>query len=180
MLRNRARQIVRYGQVSALLLLIIGALFGGEAFGAPTGLGEKQTFDVFVDRLAEDWMRADPTGATSRQYFDGTVQDALDRQLTAKDFQYGIPFGKAPRAAYLERARRGLAALSRYRRANLTPVQRASAASLEWEFTDAIRMTAVADHRFVFEQFGGLQVNLVNFLSQIHPMRNARDVDNYL
>ena len=38
----------------------------------------------------------------------------------------------------------------------------------------------VADHRFVFEQFGGLQVNLVNFLSQIHPIRSARDVANYL
>jgi len=178
-LRNRAGQIARHGDVIALVLLVSGALLGGDVFGAP-GLGEKNTFDVFVDRLAEDWMRADPAGATTRQYFDGATQDALDRQLTAKDFQYGIPLGKAPRAAYLERARRGLAALSRYRRADLTPVQRASAASLEWEFTDAIRMTAVADHRFVFEQFGGLQVSLVNFLSQIHPIRNARDVDNYL
>ena len=39
-------------------------------------------------------MRADPAGATTRQYFDGATQDALDRQLTATDFRYGIPLGK--------------------------------------------------------------------------------------
>ncbi len=32
----------------------------------------------------------------------------------------------------------------------------------------------------MFEQFRGLQVALVSFLSQIHPLRTARDVDNYL
>lgn len=166
--------------LASAVLIMCAAGHVSQARGAATEHGKQEQFDVFVDQLAAEWMRADPTGATARQYFAGAAQDALDRQLTAKDFQYGIPFGKAAKAACLGRARRGLGALSRYRRGDLTPVQRASAASLEWELTDAVQMTAVADHRFVFEQFGGLQVSLVNFLSQIHPIRNARDVDNYL
>ncbi len=32
----------------------------------------------------------------------------------------------------------------------------------------------------MFDQFRGLQLTLVNFLSQIHPLRTPRDVDNYL
>ncbi len=62
----------------------------------------------------------------------------------------------------------------------LTPVQRVSAASLDWQLHDAIRMASVSDQRFVFDQFRGLRVALVNFLSQVHPLRSARDVDNYL
>jgi uncharacterized protein (DUF885 family) len=41
-------------------------------------------------------------------------------------------------------------------------------------------MAEFSDQRFVFDQFRGLQVALVNFLSQIHPLRTARDVNNYL
>jgi uncharacterized protein (DUF885 family) len=67
-----------------------------------------------------------------------------------------------------------------YSRDQLTAVQRVSAAMLEWQLNDAIRMAQVADQRFVFDQFRGLQVGLVNFLSQTHPLRSARDVDNYL
>lgn len=36
------------------------------------------------------------------------------------------------------------------------------------------------DHRFVFDQFRGLHVRLVQFLTQIHPIRNRRDAENYL
>ena len=41
-------------------------------------------------------------------------------------------------------------------------------------------MAGFADQRFVFDQFRGLQLTVVNFLSQIHPLRTPRDVDNYL
>jgi uncharacterized protein (DUF885 family) len=32
----------------------------------------------------------------------------------------------------------------------------------------------------VFNQFGGLHVQIVNFLTQAHPIRNQRDIENYL
>jgi uncharacterized protein (DUF885 family) len=140
----------------------------------------QQSFDAFTDALAADWMRANPTAATSQQYFSGAEQDALDRELTAEDPQFGMPLNAAALSAFISRAQRGLDRLRGYSLQDLTPVQRVSAAMLEWQLGDAIRMAKVADQRFVFDQFRGLQVGLVNFLSQVHPVRSARDVDNYL
>ena len=125
-------------------------------------------------------MRANPTAATSQQYFTGQEQDALDRDLTAQDAQFGMPLDAEALAAFVARARGGLERLKSFPRATLTPVERVSAASLEWQLQDAIRMAGVSDQRFVFDQFRGLQVTLVNFLTQVHPMRTPRDVDNYL
>lgn len=164
--------------VIAWVLLIVSA--GVDVHAAPSSSRTDASFDMFVDRLAADWMRANPAAATSQQYFSGAEQDSLDRQLTAQDSQYGMPLGASELAAYVARARAGLQGVKNFKPDKLSPVQRVSAASLEWQLEDAIRMAAVAEQRFVFDQFRGLQVSLVNFLSQIHPLRNARDVDNYL
>jgi uncharacterized protein (DUF885 family) len=141
---------------------------------------EQKSFGEFVERLAAQWMRADPISASAQQYFSGAEQAALDRQLTAKDFSYGIPLDEARRAEYVQRVRQALDQLKGYPRAQLTPIERASAASLEWQLRDALRVASLEDRRFVFEQFGGLHLSLVNFLTQAHPLRTASDVDSYL
>jgi uncharacterized protein (DUF885 family) len=163
-----------------MLLALLGAAAAGCTPVALPPPAPDQPFDAFVDRVAADWMRADPTAATAQQYFSGSEQDALDRQLTAKDFQYGTPLDPAERAVYVERARAALEELQRYPRRNLDPQQRISAAVLDWQLGDAVRAAQTADDRYVFEQFRGLQIGLVNFMSQTHPIRNARDIDNYL
>jgi uncharacterized protein (DUF885 family) len=160
--------------VIAWLLMVPAA---ANAAAAPKG---SPSFDAWAEHLAADWMRANPTAATAAQYFSGDEQDALDRRLTAIDAQYGTPLGAADLAAYVARARSGLQGLRRFRRDQLAPVQRVSAASLEWQLKDAIRIAEVSEDRLVFEQFRGQQVALVNFMTQIHPMRTPRDVDNYL
>ena len=162
------------------VLWVVGVLAGAVALAAPAPNDESARFDAFTERLAADWLRADPQSATTLQYFAGAEQDALDRLLIAKDSQYNIPLEHSARARYVQRARTALRELQGYPDQGLTPVQRVSAASLRWQLANAIRMVAVEDERYVFEQFGGLQVTLVNFLTQIHPVRNARDVDNYL
>src|SRR5271166_5544047 len=110
-----------------------GALVAGPPAGtplraAPTASAVQASFDLFVDRLAADWMRANPAAATSQQYFSGTEQDALDRDLTAQDAQYGMPLGSAELSAYVARARAGLQGVRGFRRDALTAVQRVSAA----------------------------------------------------
>jgi uncharacterized protein (DUF885 family) len=147
---------------------------------APSTKAGSPAFDRLVDRLAADWMRHNPAAATAQQYFSGAEQDALDRELTAEDAQYGMPLGTVELADFVARARAGLQGISRFRRDRLSSAQRVSQASLAWQLEDALRIAATADRRFVFEQFRGLQVAVVSFLSQIHPLRNARDVDNYL
>ena len=73
-----------------------------------------------------------------------------------------------------------LAQLARINPATLTPQQRASAASIRWSLQGMVDGYPYADYNFVFNQFGGLHVQLVNFLSQTHPIRNRRDVENYI
>ena len=180
------------GRLAAIAWLLFAAAGGGVLRAAPpapaaatrtsesAAAGTQADFDHFVDRLAADWMRANPQAATTQQYFSGAEQDALDGELSALDAQYGTPYGTDELAAYVVRARSGLERVRAFRRDRLSDVQRVSAAMLEWQLEDALSMAQFADQRFVFEQFRGLHVALVNFLSQIHPLRTPRDVDNYL
>jgi uncharacterized protein (DUF885 family) len=129
-------------------------------------------FDAWADEFAADWMRADPMEATEAQYFTGAEQDALDRQLT--------PITAAARAAQVARARAGLARLAQFDRAGLDATQRVSADMLAWQLDTVVRNDAFTDQNFVFNQFWGLQSQLVNFLSRTHPVRHRRDIENYL
>lgn len=129
-------------------------------------------FDDFCDSFSAEWVRADPQHATTLQYFSGPEQDALDRRLT--------PITKEAHAARVTAARRGLAELKRFDRAGLDATQRVSAAVLQWQLDDVVRGDPFADYAFVFQQYSGLQVQLVNFLTQTHPIRSRRDIENYL
>jgi uncharacterized protein (DUF885 family) len=129
-------------------------------------------FDRFADQLAADWMRANPEAATRQQYFSGPEQDALDRQLT--------PVTPAALEGRVNLARRGLAELARFDRMKFSDMQRASASMLDWQFEETIRTAAFDAQDLLFNQFWGLQVRLVNFLTETHPIRNQRDIENYL
>src|SRR5207247_2122401 len=69
---------------------------------------------------------------------------------------------------------------AKFDRAQLSDAQRTSASVLAWQLNDIVRAEPFSDYEFVFQQFRGLQVQLVNFLSQAHPIRNPRDIENYL
>ena len=155
---------MKFSRPSALLLA--GTLL------LPSVRAADPAFDPWVEAVTTEAMRADPAGATEVQYFTGAEQDAADRQLT--------PFTPAYRAERLAVAKRVLAELARFDRRKLDESQRVSAAILEWQFNEDVKADAFTDHRFIFHQFRGLHVRLVNFLSQTHPIRNRRDLENYL
>lgn len=135
-------------------------------------LAADATFDRFCDTFSSEWIRADPQAATALQYFTGAEQDTLDRHLT--------PITKEARAARIAVARRCLVALKQFDRTSLDATQRISAATLEWQLDDVMHGEPFLDYTFIFQQYSGLQVQLVNFLSQTHPIRNRRDLENYL
>jgi uncharacterized protein (DUF885 family) len=137
-----------------------------------TASGADLTFDAWSDAFAKEWVQRDPELATTTQYFEGAEQDSLDRQLT--------PVTQAFRAERVAQARRGLTELDRFAVTDLNESQKISAAMLRWQLEDIVRAEAFEDYRLVFQQFSGLQVQLVNFLSQTHPIRNRRDIQNYL
>jgi uncharacterized protein (DUF885 family) len=147
-------------------------LFALLATGALPVFATDPAFDQWADALTVETMRANPTGATASQFFSGTEQDALDRQLT--------PITKAYRAARIAKAKAALAELAKLDRAKLDAEQRISASIIGWSLQGIVDAEPFADFNFTFSQFGGLQVSLVNFLSQTHPIRNKRDIENYL
>ena len=135
-------------------------------------LAADPAFDTWVDAITTEAMRADPTSATSTQYFTGAEQDAADRLLT--------PNTKAYRAERVAVARQVLADLAKLDRKRLDAQQVVSARIIEWHMQQVVTRAPFEDHNFVFHQFRGLHVSLVNFLSQAHPVRNRRDIENYL
>jgi len=129
-------------------------------------------FDKWADQFAQEWVRGNPQFATATQYFGGAEQDALDRQLT--------PQTPAQRKKMIAKAKEGIARLDKWMAAPLDETQRISAAVMRWSLSNTVANEPFEDHGFVFQQFSGAQVSLVNFMTQTHPMRRASDVDSYL
>ncbi|HEY4301665.1 MAG TPA: DUF885 domain-containing protein [Candidatus Didemnitutus sp.] len=155
-----------------LITLVAASFLVLTARGAGPVPVSNPAFDEWVDDISTAWVRRNPQFATSAQYFSGPEQNAVDRQLTS--------FTAEARAARVDLARRDLDELARFDRAKLSPQQRISADMLEWHLREAVGSERFRDFNFIFNQFTGLHVRLVNFLSQTHPVRNRRDVENYL
>ncbi|MYM30176.1 DUF885 family protein [Duganella sp. CY15W] len=146
------------------MALVVGASFSLAA--------QAISFDDWADKVANAKVRSDPEQATQKQYFDAKEQDALDRKLTPNTVVF--------RAAEVASAKKSLVELDKINQAKLTPQQRASAATIAWSLQGTVDAYAYRDYNFVFNQFTGLHVQIVNFLSQQHPIRNRRDIENYL
>jgi len=129
-------------------------------------------FDAWADRFADDWVRMNPQLASSTQYFNGAEQAALDRQLT--------PQTPARRKQMVALARTGIKRLDRWLAGPLDDTQKISASVMRWSLSNVIANEPFEDYNFVFSQFGGPQVGLVNYMTQTHPMRTAADVDSWL
>ena len=129
-------------------------------------------FDAWVDAFTADWIRTDPQAATAAQYFSGAEQDKLDRLLT--------PVTNEFLSRRVATAKKGLAELARFDRTKLDVTEKVSADLIQWSLNDIVEGAAFSDFEWVFDQFNGLQVGLIDFLTQTHPVRNARDIDNYL
>ncbi|MDB5906383.1 MAG: hypothetical protein JWP34_497 [Massilia sp.] len=129
-------------------------------------------FATWADRFAADAVRSDPQLATRTQYFSGAEQDALDRQLT--------PLTPAQRARQSALRRAGLAGLKRWNAAPLDETQRVSAAVMQWALENEVANEPFEEYHFVFNQMSGTHIALVQFMTQVQPLRRAADVPAYL
>jgi uncharacterized protein (DUF885 family) len=133
---------------------------------------QNKQFDTWADRFAEDWVRANPQLATSTQYFEGAEQDALDRQLT--------PQTREQRQKMIALAKTGVARLDAFLAGPLSEEQRTSASVMRWSLANTVASEPFEDYNFVFNQFSGVQVGLVNFMTNTHPLRRASDLSSYM
>lgn len=130
-------------------------------------------FNAWAEKFAADWVRINPQMATATQYFSGTAeQESLDRQLT--------PLTTVQRQKMVALAKVGVAKLDKFMAGPLDENQRISAATMRWTLANAIANAQFDDYNFIFNQFSGVQISLVNFMTQTHPLRRASDVANYL
>jgi uncharacterized protein (DUF885 family) len=154
--------MIRRALLLPLLLLAAGLLPASEP-----DIGD------FFERFTAEWVRANPQLATFTQYFSGAEQDKLDGQLTPQTAQF--------RKERVDRARRNPAELRRFDRKRLSDLQRVSARVLEWQLDTVVQGARYDSHGYVFNQgIGGMPGALVRGLTDIHPARNPRDVENYL
>ncbi|MET0322821.1 MAG: DUF885 domain-containing protein [Duganella sp.] len=152
-----------------MIALLVGATL---SLASHVTTASAASFDDWANQVASDKVRKDPEQATRSQYFQGAEQQKLDAQLT--------PNTQAYRDAEVASAKATLARLNAMDKQALTPQERASAATIAWNLQGTIDGARFEDHRFVFNQFTGLHVQIVNFLTQAHPIRNQRDMENYL
>jgi uncharacterized protein (DUF885 family) len=160
--------------IGALFLpLVLGTVLPTVAHAAPAAaIQPNAAFSSWSDRFAEDWVRANPQQASATQYFSGSAQAALDRQLT--------PLTAAQRAKTVALAQTGVAQLDKFLAGPLGEEQRTSAAVMRWALANTVASAPYEDYGFVFNQFGGVQVGLVNYMTTTHPLRRAADVASYL
>jgi len=151
----------------AILLLLIVL--------APTFLvaqGPGADFGAFVQRYADDWMRFHTNAASSRRYFTGAEEDAIERQIE--------PVTAKQRSDELELIRRGLNELRRFDRARLAPTDQRSFDIIRWDLQTQLNGAAFDDDYFPFAQNYGVDANLISLLTINHTVRTARDAENYL
>ena len=168
----RARTAAAIATLFVPLVLGTAAPQIAAAATATQAVKPNAAFDTWSDRFAADWVRANPQLATSTQYFTGAEQDALDRQLT--------PLTQAHRKKMIALAKAGVARLDAFLAGPLSEEQRTSASVMRWSLANTVASEPYEDYQFVFNQFGGTQVGLVNFMTTTHPLRRASDVASYL
>ena len=130
------------------------------------------TIGVFFDRFTTEWVRQNPNQAVNARFFAGAEQQALDRQLTPQTDEWA--------RGRRELARRGLAELARYDFSRLNTMDRRSAELMQWQLQIIVDGEPYDDYAFPFEQFGGVNVNLVSAFTVGQPLRSDQDAENYL
>jgi uncharacterized protein (DUF885 family) len=137
-----------------------------------TAVGAQGTLEDFFRDFSAEWVRANPNQATASRYFTGAEQERLERQLTPVTAEW--------RRARVALARRGLAQLAKFDRGRMTDVQRVSADVMRWQLNVVVDGAPFEEYVFPFEQFAGVNVDVVNTLTVGHPLKTEKDAENYL
>ena len=139
---------------------------------APAADVTSPSIDDFFREFTDDWVRRNPNLAVRAQYFAGDEQDRLSRELT--------PVSREHRLDMIRLAEDGLVRLATFDRDALTPSQRTSASIMQWQLQNVVDSAPYLDYDFPLQQMNGANVDVPNELIVIHPIRTARDVENYL
>lgn len=117
-------------------------------------------------------MRATPEAATFSRMLPSAEQDRLDGQLNE--------IGDEAEHTRISRAKDGLASLRKFDRAKLSAEQKLSYDMLEYELNDVVAEEPYLLYTFPLNRFRGVQVGFPGLMTDVHPLRNQKDAENYL
>jgi uncharacterized protein (DUF885 family) len=133
---------------------------------------QQRSIDDFFRDFTAGWVRGNPDQAAGTRYFTGEEQRRLERQLTSVTAAY--------QGTRIALARKGLAELRLFDRARMTDPQRVSADVMQWQLDTIVQGEPYLDYFFPLEQFGGVNIGLVNALTVSHPLITESDGDDYI
>ncbi len=163
-----------------LLLALLPVLFIAACGGSTKAVSSpNQSFDQWSDKFAAEWVRESPQMATRLKYFSGAEQDSLDRQMSMIG-EWDMPFGAKALTSRIDRAKNGITVLNEFDPKSLTPEQQTSAALIRWTLDNVAGYADFKSHPYIFDQFTGLQLELINSLTQSMALKSPREVENYL
>ncbi len=141
---------------------------------APTALAAQpnQTLHQLFDSLTTEWMRLNPESSTETRFFPPAEQDVHDGKLSPPSAQAD--------PARLALARRGLAQLARFDLNRVSAAERVYAETLRWQLESIAGEEPFLELSFPINQFFGVQTSLTLLLTDLQPIRNRRDADNWL
>jgi len=129
-------------------------------------------FGQFIQRYSDEWMRFHTNTASTRRYFSGGEQEAMERQIE--------PVTKARREAELQLIDRGIEGLKQYDRSRLSVSDQRIADIVSWDLESQKDTARFDDYYFPFAQNYGVDSSLISLLTIGHAIRTAREADSYL
>jgi uncharacterized protein (DUF885 family) len=127
---------------------------------------------IFFERAFLQFMLEDPEGVSSLGVFEQLGYKGFDGMLT--------DVSPAHEEKLAKMARDDLETLRRYDRSSLSPPRQLSYDVLEWFLQDLVAGQRWLYHDYPVNQLFGVQSSTPDFMVQIHPIGERRDVHNYI
>jgi len=129
-------------------------------------------FGQFIQRYSDEWMRFHTNAASSRRYFSGGEQEAMERQIE--------PVTKARRDAEVRLIDRGIEGLRKFDRSRLSVSDQRILDIVSWDLESQKANAEFDDYHFPFAQNYGVDSSLISLLTISHAIRTASEADSYL
>jgi len=129
-------------------------------------------FGQFIQRYSDEWMRFHTNAASSRRYFSGGEQEAMERQIE--------PVTKARRDAEVRLIDRGIEGLRKFDRSRLSVSDQRILDIVSWDLESQKANAEFDDYHFPFAQNYGVDSILISLLTISHAIRTASEADSYL
>jgi uncharacterized protein (DUF885 family) len=153
------------GLLGAALLLAV-------AFAVQSWYFQPVTIGIFFERAFIQFMLEDPEAVSSLGVFEELGYKGFDGMLT--------DVSPAHERKLARMAREDLETLRAYDRSSLPPAQQLSYDVLEWFLQDLVEGQRWLFYDYPVNQLFGVQSSTPDFLVQIHPIGDQRDVRNYI